>query len=463
MIEPAAPSPKLSATATAGGNTHTPERSPTPNSFAVFLGRGAEVDSGLPGRLAGKGTGNILPVPLPGTVSENAAQISSASTEAQILPEILDQAESGLSGEIVIRTPDAVLMAIQASGQTAATANPTSEHGLSAKVTLPTHTTPFAGVAVPTSAADVAGEERTSTTNGIEQLTEAARVKALETASKPVSSSRLPLQSGQTQAMTSGVDVSTPTSLRGISPESIQSARQITNAERVFHKVEELRKSLRPGAASFSTAAQFTDEPKMPGSSAAAMRSELPASEVLPTRAVELQPLLTTREIQPLATAGPQSALHVSPPPTGTYDFAALVDRLVEARDAAAPQSIRTSITHTDFGQVSLRFQYDDGGLTVSMKSADPGFIPAAQAAAAASQSPGSGENSSGSPRHDPHGQPQNGTASDQSHSDRHGAQSPGRGDEREPAQPASTFTGEDANRRDAREPAPKSRDGIYA
>lgn len=72
---------------------------------------------------------------------------------------------------------------------------------------------------------------------------------------------------------------------------------------------------------------------------------------------------------------------------TGTTDMAALVDRLVEARAAArsglGSQSVQASVTHADFGRVSLRFNQDDDGLSVSMTSRDPGFAPAAQAALA--------------------------------------------------------------------------------
>lgn len=64
-------------------------------------------------------------------------------------------------------------------------------------------------------------------------------------------------------------------------------------------------------------------------------------------------------------------------------DFAALVDRLVEARNAAVPQSTHALLNHAEFGQVSLDFQQDGGELKVAMSSADPDFARAAQAAQA--------------------------------------------------------------------------------
>jgi hypothetical protein len=83
---------------------------------------------------------------------------------------------------------------------------------------------------------------------------------------------------------------------------------------------------------------------------------------------------------------------------TPTTDMAALVDRLVEARAAArsglGAQSTLASITHADFGRVSLRFDQDDAGLSISMTSKDPAFAPAAQAALA--QAPAVGASGQG-------------------------------------------------------------------
>ncbi len=63
------------------------------------------------------------------------------------------------------------------------------------------------------------------------------------------------------------------------------------------------------------------------------------------------------------------------------HDFAALVDRLIEARNASAVQSTHATVNHAEFGQVSLRFQQDGKDLSVSMSSADPEFAVAVQAA----------------------------------------------------------------------------------
>jgi hypothetical protein len=99
-------------------------------------------------------------------------------------------------------------------------------------------------------------------------------------------------------------------------------------------------------------------------------------------------------QVQLLASAG--TAVAPSTTATGPAtpsapqngpDMAALVDRLVEARAAArsglGTQSVQAAITHADFGKVSLRFDQNDDGMSVSMASNDPAFAPAARAAMA--------------------------------------------------------------------------------
>ena len=61
-------------------------------------------------------------------------------------------------------------------------------------------------------------------------------------------------------------------------------------------------------------------------------------------------------------------------------DFAALVDRLTQAREAAGPQSVSFAVNHDEFGKVSLRFHHDDAGLSVAMTSPDPDFARAVSA-----------------------------------------------------------------------------------
>jgi hypothetical protein len=142
-----------------------------------------------------------------------------------------------------------------------------------------------------------------------------------------------------------------------------------------------------------------------------------------------------TNDAQPaLAAAAPALAAAAAPAPTvpvvqmPRQDFAALVDRLVEARNAAAPQSTHASLVHAEFGQVSLHFQQDGGDLKVAMSSADPDFARAAQAAQAAMpaerQNPNADANSRGQsqPQAQTQSQTQAQTSGNGSHSHREAA-----------------------------------------
>ncbi len=117
-----------------------------------------------------------------------------------------------------------------------------------------------------------------------------------------------------------------------------------------------------------------------------------------------------TASIQsPLASAS-------SPQPAAApHDFATLVDRLVEARDTAqmmqAPQSVQAAIAHAEFGQISLRFDASDAGLSVALASQDPDFARVVQAAAPANANP-SFENTGSAPRQDSAQQGGSGTQS---------------------------------------------------
>ena len=89
--------------------------------------------------------------------------------------------------------------------------------------------------------------------------------------------------------------------------------------------------------------------------------------------------------------------------PTG-HDFAALVDRLVDAREAAMPQAVHAAIRHGEFGQISLRFDQDANGLSVSMASADPEFAGAVHASSMSGHSQTASDNGSNAPRQDARG-----------------------------------------------------------
>jgi hypothetical protein len=96
------------------------------------------------------------------------------------------------------------------------------------------------------------------------------------------------------------------------------------------------------------------------------------------------------------------------------------VDRLVDARAAAMPEAVHAAISHRDFGQVSLRFNQDAGGLSVAMSSADPEFARAVQASAASAQSQTTSDNGSNAARQDGSGQQQQAAGQAQSQNQQH-------------------------------------------
>ena len=73
----------------------------------------------------------------------------------------------------------------------------------------------------------------------------------------------------------------------------------------------------------------------------------------------------------------------------GPQDFATLVSKLGEAREAASPHLVRTAITHGEFGPVSLQFRHEGGALSVTMANADPAFASAVQTGLAATLASG--------------------------------------------------------------------------
>ncbi|MEZ5743501.1 MAG: hypothetical protein R3D89_07180 [Sphingomonadaceae bacterium] len=170
-----------------------------------------------------------------------------------------------------------------------------------------------------------------------------------------------------------------------------------------------------------------------------AQATDKPTSEPRPAASTEAAPaerptrvraaLETARTIDPAVTADPaprpeaiasepRSLTTATALPTAhaaakasadaPLDFTTLVDRLAQAREDAAPQTVRTAIRHAEFGTVNLQFRSEQANLSVTMASADPDFAPAVQAAAAAAMANNGGSSEQNQPapqRHD--GQPQ--------------------------------------------------------
>ena len=139
----------------------------------------------------------------------------------------------------------------------------------------------------------------------------------------------------------------------------------------------------------------------------AAMRPEVPLASPATAPFSGLAPEAAPASLAPPASLSERPA-----------DFAQIVDRLVTARDSAADgaplRPVQVSLSHAEFGKVSLHFTADKSGLTVAMASSDPGFAPAVQAAAPISQAAaGSDANAqSGSNQPSPRSEPGNANSS---------------------------------------------------
>lgn len=144
----------------------------------------------------------------------------------------------------------------------------------------------------------------------------------------------------------------------------------------------------RPGSPDTQNAA-----PSLPAGPMVAELAAEPAAapEALAAQAPSVAPL-PVGAAAVLGNAAPAFTAPVASPQA--LDFATLIDRLVEARQTArgdlAGATVETTINHADFGRVSLQFQQDADGMTVSLASADPDLARAVQSlSASASATPG--------------------------------------------------------------------------
>ncbi len=151
-----------------------------------------------------------------------------------------------------------------------------------------------------------------------------------------------------------------------------------------------------PLAALANTLAVTANDEARPRASAGAISALALAAgaEAEPDDAAPLAPSLALNG--PLIADNPvPAAARGAAPAAERIDFAALVDSVARAREAgASSQDVIASVTHAEFGKVSLRFQNENNGLSVSLMNPDPGFAPAVAAARLAD--PAFGQNTQG-------------------------------------------------------------------
>lgn len=190
-------------------------------------------------------------------------------------------------------------------------------------------------------------------------------------------------------------------------------------------------------------------------------------ADIATLTAAELQPVIAFRDAQPsvqtnaiLTTAAPNAG-------PAAHDFAKLVDRLVEAREAATPGIVQTAVSHAEFGRIALRFEQNDTGLTVAMNSADPDFARAVQTAQPVAQAQSSAETRQDAPRQDSQQQSgQTASGSAQQQNTQAQAQTGARNNQNGQGggQSGESRTGAERNRQEGNEDdGTQSRAGIYA
>jgi hypothetical protein len=183
-------------------------------------------------------------------------------------------------------------------------------------------------------------------------------------------------------------------------------------ALRAMPQAVEAKPAVQPAPAAMTLAQEDTAGDKAPNSTptpqtavaATKTAGDAPAAPAFASLSTIETPVATTTVATPASlridTAVVTSAAS-TPAAQAPHDFTSLVDRLVEAREAAQPNVIRTSLAHAEFGTVSLQFRQDLTHMNVTVAGADPGLATAVQAAAAASLAAGAGNDDGAAPRQD--------------------------------------------------------------
>lgn len=165
-----------------------------------------------------------------------------------------------------------------------------------------------------------------------------------------------------------------PASPRGGNGTPAQATAATPTGAAVPHTSQPVAPAPQPASAARSAATATGPAGDTPDASPAAALA--PAATAIPLVAMAT---LTNPAVPTIAAA--------APPETPT-DFATLVDSIARARTEASDTAtgpVGVMLSHADFGRVSLQFTQRDEGLSVTMRSADPGFAPAVAAATAAS------------------------------------------------------------------------------
>jgi len=511
MITPAAPSTALSLAAVTGSDSGASEKAPIPEGFAALLALGSgdgeagveaqvSADAGLADILAqaqtGKPDGKMLPLLLPPVLPDPSFGPDNSSAAAFAAGEV--------SPDLARITPDA-------NGQTPiADLVPPAQPDLTA-IPASAIVLPVQPVGTPVSVGEARSASskqpahdpirmearpaagRTSVAAPAEPIPSAPVAARLASAGERVKMVSMP--SAPYQAPASAIAptmaqpaVVTPKSSMPILAASVQVAARVAISAKVAERgmsaapyrpadpvIADEPQPASPAPLSAPVTRQATVPsgpaaqaaeplPELPISAAAAVTAEQAVDDVTTAALPAPVPLVVTAET-PAPSPSPLSApeADLRPAISAPHDFAGLVERLVEARDAVVPPAVRTALHHSEFGRVALAFNTDQGALSVQMASPDPAFAPAVAAAAQASTGadPSTGQNS-GQPRSD--GQSQGGSTQQQQQAQSQ-PQAQAQGGERQPrnTSPASAESERETPPRRGEDTRGRDDNGIYA
>lgn len=141
--------------------------------------------------------------------------------------------------------------------------------------------------------------------------------------------------------------------------------------------------TVQPGAAPLA-AATLVRPQHVEARPVASLRVALSEDAARPIAAPEPAPVpgpAAPLALAPLAASEAFTPTPQAAPATRPHEFGALVDRLVQAREALQPQSLTMAVQHAEFGPVQLHFRHQESGLSVSLANPDPDFARAVSAA----------------------------------------------------------------------------------
>ena len=163
---------------------------------------------------------------------------------------------------------------------------------------------------------------------------------------------------------------------------------QSSSVEGGRFRVGSNRMELAPAPASLAAPASE------PAAATPSERTAIPkpaAPVTVPTFSAEPTPVLAAQvPVDPGPPINPPTL--AAPAPPRPHDVADLIDRLVAAREFAAPPPAQLAIAHREFGEVTVRFAADGNALAVTLASPDPDFARAVTAAAPTERQAPTGE-----------------------------------------------------------------------